>query len=57
MTAPARFTQAELARVMKAVKQSGHVSARVILDVRGRIEILLNDRATAAETDDEEWQP
>lgn len=42
MTAPAKFTQADIRRAMKAVEQSGYPTARIILDPRGKMEIVIS---------------
>ena len=52
MTAPARFSQADLQRAMKAAKRAGFESPRVILRPNGEMEIICSNRKPA--NDEEE---
>ena len=45
MTAPARFTQADLARAMKAAKSAGFEEIRVKVDLGGQIEVIVGKAA------------
>ena len=55
MTRPARFTQSDIERAMKAAKRSGYPSARVILKPTGEIEIVTSDTPTPA-NDEEDFE-
>lgn len=53
MTKPARFTQADIRRAMKAAQQAGFASPRIIVRPTGEIEIVtgkpVNDTADEVE--------
>lgn len=55
MTAPARFRQNDIARVLKAASKSGFESVRVQIGLDGRIDIIVgkaaNDAPPAVELD------
>lgn len=53
MTKPARFTQADLERAMKAARRSGYADPRVILRPNGEIEIVT--RAATPANDEEDF--
>jgi hypothetical protein len=52
VTAPVRFTQADVRRALKAAKEAGYSAPRVILRPNGEIEIIGSNQAPA--NDDEE---
>ena len=49
MTAPARFTQADVTRVMKGAKVAGFTSLRVIIDPTGSIILEASDAPAISE--------
>lgn len=48
MTAPARFTQMDIARGMKAAKSAGFTRVRVGIDVQGNIVIDASNESAEA---------
>jgi hypothetical protein len=52
VTAPVRFTQADVRRALKAAKEAGFETPRVILRPNGEIEIIGTSQTPA--NDDEE---
>lgn len=53
MTAPARFTQSDVQRAIRAAKKEGEVAPRVILRPNGEIEIICG--APKPANDEEEF--
>jgi hypothetical protein len=45
MTAPASFRQADLARALKAVKSAGVQDARIIIDAKGVVQVIIGKAA------------
>ena len=45
MTAPARFTQSDIKRALKAVSGLGYEEVRVAIDINGRIEVTVRKYA------------
>jgi hypothetical protein len=48
MSAPARFRQADVERVIKAARKCGFYDVRVSIDANGRIEAILGTAANDA---------
>lgn len=48
MTAPARFKQTDVERVLKAAKNCGFEDIRVRIDLSGRIEAIVGNAANDA---------
>lgn len=46
MTAPARFTQADIKRAVKAVEGLGYEEVVVSIDINGRIEVTVRKNAS-----------
>ena len=53
MTRPARFTQSDIERAMKAAKRSGYPAARVILKPSGEIEIVTSTNPPPANDEED----
>lgn len=43
MTAPARFRQSDIERAAKAVRKAGYDGARILIDHKGRLEIIFGE--------------
>lgn len=52
MTAPARFTQADIRRALKATIQAGCKKARIVIDTNGRMEIIMDDAVYIEDEED-----
>lgn len=52
MTAPARFTQNDVQRAIRAAKKEGYTAPRVILRPNGEIEVVCNNQKPANDEED-----
>jgi hypothetical protein len=43
VTAPARFRQSDIERAAKAVRKAGYDGARILIDPKGRLEIIFGE--------------
>lgn len=56
MTKPARFTQADIERAMKAARKAGFSAPRVVLRPNGEIEIVTAKAQNAAANDEDDFE-
>ncbi len=57
MTAPARFTQADINRAMKAARLAGYATVRVKIDQAGNLDVIASDGPSAPDDDWRARQP
>ncbi|MGB3806603.1 MAG: hypothetical protein WA936_05335 [Erythrobacter sp.] len=56
MTAPARITQQDIDRTMKAVARAGVDRARIVLDLANqKIEVIIGESAPPADRFEDDW--
>lgn len=56
MTAPARISQHDMDRTMKAVMKAGISQARIVMDLEnGKIEVIIGESAPIAANEDQHW--